>query len=228
MEINGMSSKTINLYGDKDINKMAGYGHDISSQRFDDLDKSALICALKYNKKRFIDIGCGEARVGLTASIITDCAILVDIVDVSDKINKFRSNMNTNIEFINIDARALTPDQVMRVDIAYSQRFIHYLRYEEAKKLLAIVFEGSEKDAFLFISASGIKSELGIGYEGLNVPIEDRYFHLEEGCSRKHNILGNVCLYSEDDLCRLATSVGYKKENVYSSAFGNVKGIFKK
>lgn len=223
-----MTSTTINLYGDKDINKMASYGHDISSQRLDDLDRFALICILENNKKKFLDIGCGEAKVGLTASLIADCAVLVDTIDISKKVNAFRSTMNANIEFLNIDARTITSEHVKNIDIAYSQRFIHYLRYEEARNLLALIFDCSEKGSHLFISASGIRSELGTNYEGICVSIEDRYFHLDEKLSKKHNILGNVCLYDEDDLYRLAASVGYKKERVYSSAFGNVKGIFKK
>jgi len=223
-----MEPKTINVYGDKDINKMALFGHDISSQRLDDLDRMALTCLLSENKKTFLDIGCGEARVGFAASMIADKAILVDVVDISEKVERFRSATNANIEFFNMDARSMTRGHVEKVDIAYSQRFIHYLRFGEAQSLLALIHGYSCSGSYLFVSASGIESELGIGYEGVHFPVENRYFPLTSLMSEKHNIHGSVCLYSEDDLRRLAVSSGYKEEKIYSSGFGNVKGMFRK
>ncbi len=219
---------TLNAYGDQSTHKMAGFGNDISSQRLDDLDKAAISCLLRNPGSTFLDLGCGEARVGLAASLIAGSTILVDAVDLSQKVQKFRALMHAPVRFLHLDAKALTPDLLPPLHIAYSQRFIHYLRYAEALDLLSVVFSRSEPGASLFLSASGIQSELGDRYEDAHVHVEDRYCPLEARMAEKHNILGCVCLYDLEDLERLATSAGYQKVHVYRSDFGNIKGIFQK
>ncbi len=223
-----MTHKTLNMYGDKDIVKKSIYGHDISSQRLDELDRFALSCLLVENKKTFLDIGCGEARVGLTASMMAYKTILIDIVNISEKIDRFLSVVDANVEFMHMDARHITCEHIKDIDIAYSQRFIHYLTFEEAQKLLSCIYACSCHGAYLCISASGLNSELGVNYRGLHVPVEDRYFHLSDAASEKHNIRGKVCLYSANDLRHLALSSKYKEEKIFVSEFGNIKGVFRK
>jgi hypothetical protein len=42
----------------------------------------------------------------------------------------------------------------------------------------------------------------------------------------KHSIREAVCLYTEEDLRRLGDLAGFRAQKVFSSQFGNVKGIF--
>lgn len=219
----------INIYGDRDANKIGGYGYDISSQRLDNLDKFALLHLIKSHRKGFIDIGCGYGRVGLIAALMSENTILIDSdIDISVKVDMLRTITNSNVKFFNMDVRELTPYYLRDIDIVYSQRFIHYLKYNEAKELLTMIYNNTGNDLYLFISASGINSELGNNYQGKEINIQDRYFPLDKDIATKHNILGNVCLYSENDLIELAENAGFKKEKVYSSKFGNIKGVFKK
>jgi hypothetical protein len=77
----------------------------------------------------------------------------------------------------------------------------------------------------LFLSASGIASELGEGYPGRGVPAADRYAPLADEMAKKHGIHGMVCLYSLEDLEELLLQAGLVCEALFASPFGNVKGV---
>jgi hypothetical protein len=112
------------------------------------------------------------------------------------------------------------------VSCAFSQRTLHYLRPLDALNLFERLGEMMEAGAKCFLSASGISSELGDGYRGREIPWEQRYFPLSSENQKKHGIEGAVCLYSETELAAAMERSGFSCETIYSSQFGNVKGVF--
>ena len=71
------------------------------------------------------------------------------------------------ISYLQKDARTLTSEDFAdEIGIAYSQRFIHYLRFSEAISVLALMRSKMRTDGKLFLSASGLRSELGNDYCG--------------------------------------------------------------
>lgn len=221
----------LNIYGDSRINEKGSFGCDISSQRLDDLDKDAIQYVLLIHKKELncIDLGCGEGKVGIIMSMIGANVVLIDKVNIAEKIEPIANNFNLNLKFVNKDARELQlNDSPIPIDVCYSQRFIHYLKWSESVKLISILSDKMIKGSMFFISASGLNSELGNGYRHKDKPIKKRFFNLDDKIADKHNIKEPVCLYAEDDLKNLITPAGFKAISVKTSEFGNIKGIFKK
>jgi hypothetical protein len=79
----------------------------------------------------------------------------------------------------------------------------------------------------LFISVSGIESELGNGYEDKDKPIQYRFCQLSRKMRNKHKILLPVCLYNINEFEGLLIKCKYKIEDIYQSDFGNIKAIAK-
>ena len=225
-----MNKNILNIYGDKRELFKDTHGFDISSQRLDELDQLTLSYLIENPYSfNFIDIGCGEGRVGLIAALITKKSFLLDIIDITEKIKIFQDITSSHVEFLNMDVRLLGNFNFEeKLDVIYSQRLIHYLTYNESRVLLNIIFNNSNEGAKLFLSASGLHSELGQKYQHFNKPVESRFSFLTPDIAKKHNIHEKVCLYSKEDLEKLGTDCGFSLERIYCSPFGNVKGVFKK
>jgi hypothetical protein len=112
--------------------------------------------------------------------------------------------------------------------VAYSQRFIHYLRFQEAARLLATLASRLCPGARLFISASGMQSELSEGYPHAGNPLEERFALLASAMQAKHGVREPVCLYTKDELERLVLAQGFTAIRTWASPFGNVKGVFER
>ena len=122
--------------------------------------------------------------------------------------------------------RLASADLPSEIVIGYSQRFIHYLEFQEAVRLLRLIREHMPEGARLFLSASGLWSELGNGYVGAAQPLPRRFAPLSAAMAEKHDIRVRVCLYTPSELAELCQSAGFRCDRVYTSAFGNVKGVF--
>lgn len=219
----------LNNYGDNQRNTVNGHGNDISSQRIDELDQQTLdeiARKLATNKHiKALDIGCGmggqSLRMAKTGAWVTsvDSEDYHEVFDRMTGINK--------PDFTQLDAMDIK-DIGDAFDIITCQRMIHYLGYYDAQYLLTnLSGPMSMSGAKLFLSASGLKSELGDGYQGSD-KIEDRYAPLAKEMADKHHIHHPVCLYTEDELRQLVESSGWVVDKVYSSPFGNVKLIARK
>lgn len=75
----------------------------------------------------------------------------------------------------------------------------------------------------MFLSASGMDSELSEGYPACGLPVDRRFARLAANMAEKHAILAPVCLYRPSELEDLARDAGWAVENVFVSPFGNVK-----
>jgi hypothetical protein len=223
----------LNLYGDKVVDTTGSHGADIASQRMDELDLEALRFAINSNKlseKVAIDLGCGLGTQGIRLATLGWPSILYDMLDIKDRIALVREVLGVpGLEFRKLDLRQTsTNDFPPNIGLVYSQRFIHYLRFKEASRLLAIVANKMCASGRLFLSASGINSELGIGYIAAKAPIDIRFGVLASGMQKKHAIYQPICLYREEELQNLVLSHGFRTVRVWSSAFRNMKGIFEK
>src|SRR4029077_11750445 len=98
-------------------------------------------------------------------------SVLYDVVDIGERIERIKQALGIqNLEFRQIDLRQVTPEDFPTgIGVAYSQRFIHHLRFDEAANLLGILAGRLCAKARLFVSASGLESELGSGYAGSGV-----------------------------------------------------------
>jgi SAM-dependent methyltransferase len=113
----------------------------------------------------------------------------------------------------------------MLADIIICQRAIHYLPFPEAVNVISWMKKLLAPDGRLYLSASGINSELGEYYPGHIYLLEERYVELAPAMSEKHGIYGPVCLYSVHDMGKLLEIAGLVPETVFASQFGNIKAV---
>lgn len=208
----------LNAYGD--YHRAAGsFGIDVASQRLDDLDRMAVAEVEKRlihdGLCRALDLACGEAALAGRFAQMGAHALAIDI--------RIPVCIPAGVQFLRADLRQLP--EMPPLDVVVCQRAIHYLTYPDAVGGLVRLREAVRADARLYLSASGIASELGQDYADRDVPLAFRYAPLSEGMAAKHNIRGQVCLYSESDLCSLLRASRWRVEEIFTSAFGNVKSV---
>ena len=157
----------------------ASHGTDIASQWTDELDLEALrfVVSPKIPKRVALDLGCGLGTQGIRFAVLGCRSFLYDIVDIGERIERIKQALDiTALEFRKLDLRQATPEDFPAdAGVAYSQRFIHYLRFDEASRLLQSLAGRLCAKARLFLSASGLGSELGAGYAHAGAPVEHRF-----------------------------------------------------
>ena len=167
---------------------------------------------------------------GIRFAVLGCKSVLYDLVDIGERVERIRQTLGIQaLEFRKLDLRQASPEDFpAQTGVAYSQRFIHYLRFEEASRLLATLASRLCPGARLFISASGMQSELAAGYCHADNPVEERFAALAEAMQSKHRVREPVCLYTKEELERLVVRRGFTVIRTWTSPFGNVKGVFER
>lgn len=216
----------LNLYGDKPEFLATGHGADIASQRADDLDLMAIERARSRSSTFAIDIACGAGGQAIRLAQQGATVVATDIADMTDIILSMSAGLPGKVTFSQLDMRHLDKLHVeLLADVIICQRAIHYLPFSDAIGVISEIKQLLAPDGRLYLSASGIHSELGDGYAGHDASLEDRYAELAPSMRDKHGIHGSVCLYSEDDLAQLLIKGGLVPETLFSSKFGNIKAV---
>jgi hypothetical protein len=157
----------------------ASHGVDIASQWTDELDLEALrfVVSPKIPKRVALDLGCGLGTQGIRFAVLGCRSVLYDIVDIGERIEQVGQVLGLKaLEFRPLDLRQATPEDFPEAaGVAYSQRFVHYLRFDEASRLLQLLASRLCAKARLFLSASGLGSELGAEYAHAAVAVEHRF-----------------------------------------------------
>jgi 2-polyprenyl-3-methyl-5-hydroxy-6-metoxy-1,4-benzoquinol methylase len=219
-------------YGDRPLTTRSGHGIDVAIQRQDYLDGSAvkriknLIGQPQGTVVRALDAACaggGQAlRMARAGAVVT----AVDLHDYgADLLNAAAEEGLTGIEFMQADLRhADLYGKLGQFDVIIAQRFIHYLPFSEAVEVVKLFARALLPDGKLYLSASGLRSELGRNYSG-ETALAKRFSELWRPMAEKHGIHGKVCLYEEQDMRALLGAGGMVPEKVYASPFGNIKCI---
>ena len=219
----------LNLYGDQLVPTSGRHGGDIASQRIDALDLACLeYCLSLGSGVSAVDIGCGLGAQGFRLAALGASVTLCDPLDISERVGQFNELFPAaSVRFLRCDARQLAAVDIEQpLAIVYSQRCLHYLRFDEARAVLQTLRDVCRPEARFFISASGIDSELGDGYAGEANDVRDRMAPLSAEMAKKHGVHDDICLYSEDDLARLGEAAGLEVISVTASEFGNKKASF--
>jgi hypothetical protein len=228
-----VTEEALNVHGDRLVPTTGSHGADIASQRLDGLDRAALrhALAVKVTEEMpatALDLGGGRGMLALRLAALGLDTLLVDRLPREQTVLGQPGLADwLPLRHLARDARALRADDLPEnLAVCCSQRFIHYLRHGEALALLALVRSRMRPDAKLFLSASGLDSELGQGYAGRGVALTARHAVLAPAMADKHGIHEPVCLYAPDELKALGEAAGFHCERVFESTFGNVKAVF--
>lgn len=223
-------NSSLNIYGDSPKFVAAGYGADIASQRMDELDALALQFVEHRNQFHLptyaVDVACGEGGQSLRLAQAGAQVLAMDIINerfILDQANA--AGLRDRVDFMQCDMRRIDTCGIGKAEIVFCQRAIHYLKFFDALDVVSQFNDILTADGYLYISASGINSELAIGYDGGCFPLDKRYMELAPDMRDKHGIHGPVCLYSEDDMKHLLRAAGFTSATVFSSPFGNIKAV---
>jgi len=205
------------------------HGIDISKSRFDDIDRVVVEFALKYKgKKVAIDLGCGSGRVSIILALMGFDVLLVDTQDLSTHFKRVGEvlDISGKLHFMQKDIIDLRgKDLPIDITVVISQRTLHHLRYEHAKNILELVYSKMISGGKVFTSISGINSKLSDGYECSGSPVADRFCEVGEVGKTTYSIRGKVCLYKKKEVLDMLEGVGLRVDDIYKSAFGNIKAI---
>ena len=218
----------LNLYGDSLLKTTGQHGADISGQRIDDLDKENIKYVLDGHNLKGLDVGCGYGFHSIRLSLLNANMYLIDLIDISKYVENLNNMINFHfpVKYKRLDINELQPEDIPDdLDFLYSQRFIHYLTFEKALHFLKVVSKKMKPNGRIFISASGINSELSNNYPHKEIEVRKRFCKLSSLMGEKHNILEPVCLYSKDDMCLLLNFSHFKPVKIWESDFGNIKAI---
>lgn len=222
----------LNPHGDKPRTLKGTHGTDISSSRLGDLDRSAIRFVLdSTGPVSGVDVGCGLGFPSIAMALTGADMTLVDVADLSQRFSDLSMLLpSERITFLQKDIRLLSQrDFPTLLNFLYSQRTIHYLPYVEALQFLRTMYSCLVPGGRVFISASGMKTELSVGYEGAALPVTDRFFKLTPDMAKKHEIHEPICMYYPEEFETLLHEAGFTTvELITSGKFGNVKGIFSK
>ena len=212
------------LEGDRPLPTSGRHGIDIASQRIDELDAACLRFALERERCAAVDLGCGSGFQGLRLALMGCRTLLIDRIDPHPLVSMACGSLP--LHHLKADLVQLRPDQMpVGIEIATSQRFLHYLRCDEAVRLLRTLHGGMAPRGRIFLSASGLESELGRWYSGAGEPLHSRFAPLDPEIGLRHQILEPVCLYTEHDLMRILAICGFEVLTCFRSPFGNVKAV---
>jgi SAM-dependent methyltransferase len=218
----------VNVYGDRRILAgEGGRGIDVALQRADELDRLALAdigWRLQCGPVLAADFGCGSGGQAARMAAAGAAVIAVDIADQSAAI----AAIGGGVTFRRMDIRCLGDPAVCGVptpfDVVVCQRTLHYLRYGEAMAFLDCLGERmTTTGSSIYISASGIGSELAEGYSGREDPLAQRFSPLSAIMQEKHGILAPVCLWSTEELAAAVVRSGFRITWSATSPFGNAK-----
>ncbi len=204
----------------------SGYGVDVTEHRADDLDKLCLERVRNLSHPHVWDLGCGAGGQSLRLAQAGASVLAVDGYDFSAQfahLMKENPQLKSPISFVQSDIASFSDKTHSAVDCVLFQRTIHYLPYQEASKVLKKLASVT-KDS-LYISVTGIDSAVGEGYAGKEVAIRDRFFALNAVQAEKFLISQPVCLYTPAEYTALLTESGWKIDQLWESAFGNIKAV---
>lgn len=219
----------LNAYGDHRIPTRGHFGVDIAMQRADDLDRMALDRLKSIGSPaRALDVASATGGQAIRMAATGAETTALDIDDYADAFMSAARQQGVAGRCV-FERRDITGFNVARTlgrfDVIVCQRMIHYLPYQGAVAVIRNLASALTDDGRLYLSASGLHSELGDGYAGARRPVAMRYDPLADSMLVKHDIQGPVCLYSLADLATLLEVAGLRVEQVFASTFGNIKAV---
>ncbi len=222
-------SEPLNKYGDQFKPTDDGHGVDIASQRQDELDLASLAFIRDAKKPVMaVDLGGGFGAHAVRMAEAGADVTMIDIADMTTE-NFKKTAVSGKLKFVQRDFAALVPSEIPEdFAVLYSQRAIHYVPYDDAKKILSMMFNRMAKGGAVFISAAGWDTEYGKTYPHRDRPVAERFDFVAPDMQAKHGIAHKIVTYREEELAALLKEAGFTDVKATRSAFGNIKATARK
>ena len=177
-------------------------GIQITSSRLGKLEKELIKYTLDLPKSAVgLDLGAGNGFISVIMALFQKDIYFYDLkIDFKLKIfKKLFASKKLHLEkknLKNINYR----DFPKNIDFVYSARFLHYLTYKEAENLLRKFSKNMKSGAKIFITVSGINSDIGINYSCGENKISERNCFLSKSNQKRFEIKEKVTLYKKEEL----------------------------
>jgi SAM-dependent methyltransferase len=206
-----------------------GYGFDVAVTRADDLDKRMVQGVQKRQLPRALDIGCGGGGQSVRLATAGASVLSVDVMDYTAVFAASRTAHGLPegvLSFVQSDLRSLGDVlDSRRFDLICLQRTLHYVQYSTAVEVLRSLRTYISTGGTLYISVTGIESDIGLHYDDAQKKVSDRFCQLCEADASTFHITEPVCLYTPEEFVVLLQEGGWEIEECWVSAFGNIKAI---
>lgn len=206
------------------------YGIDVAVRRADDIDKKMVAFVQESAKNPCItvlDLGCGAGGQSVRMANTGACVTGIDVGGYTEAFKVLRESnglTQQQLNFIQGDVEDL--DTVLsgrEFHMCCFQRTLHYLPYAQALEVL--VWLRGHVSKKLFISVTGVESDIGRNYADKNKPVGERYCSLHKEDSEAFSLDEPVCLYTPEEFIVLLQDSGWKVDECWVSAFGNIKAV---
>jgi len=203
------------------------YGVDVTSSRLDDLDKRLLTdVSLRVTHEEMatvLDVGCGQGGLSVALAKVGATVVALDRDDYLHCIEtrlKEKPELSVSVQFIHDDISTMDLSTIGHFDMVVMQRVLHYLPYQTAKNILSILRQCTDR---LYLSVTGVQTEIGHHYTQAEVAIDKRWDYLDVVGQELFSITAPICLYYEIEVRELLRETGWKIEWSRISDFGNIK-----
>ena len=197
-----------------------GFGFDIGSRRSDDLDRRLLELVAAAEEPTVLDIGCGAAQAALRLAAAGAIVTALDQYDFSEHIPESARSV---CRFVLGDVRQCADITPGEFDFVVAQRVLHYLPYSDAQAVLGYLQNVTRYSAAF--SFSGATSAIADYHPAIGRPLDKRFHTLRTKGAKLFGISEPICLYSATEVRDLLGSTGWQIEELWQSAFGNIKVI---
>lgn len=195
------------------------YGVDVAAARADDVDRLLLAAVARtavHTIPSVLDLGCGS---GGHATRLAAAGAAVTGVDIQPPPTKEHNTYT----YEQADIRTYVADLTQSFDFVCCQRTLHYLPYAAALTLLTRLTAHTSQQ--LYLSVTGTESLIGRQHRLLTKPVTDRFAVLPPAVQKTFSITAPITVYAQIEVFTLLEQAGWYVENIWTSAFGNVKAV---
>lgn len=205
------------------------FGVDITNSRLDDLDKRVLAYVEGRTKlglvTRVLDVGCGAGGLAMALAKVGAMVTALDIDDYAEVITakaEALSHTVDNVTFVQSDIASFLTQPGTTFDCVVLQRVLHYLPYDEAKKVLIKL---AEQTTMMYLAVTGTTTAIAQHYPVLKLSIDQRFEILDNIGQELFSITAPICLYNEAEIKQLLSETGWYVTWSRVSDFGNIKVV---
>lgn len=229
-----------NPYGDELRPVKAGFGSDVSSQRLSPFEKDILRRAASRrptmsgaSASYALDLFSGPfaanavkfARLGYTAYAADFSAPDESLAALVGK----KLPSGGILHYLCEDARKLSFDFFAEeLDLVSGQRSLHFLRFAEARKLVAVLAGQLRTGGLMFFSIGAVDCKVGAGYKHRELPVEERWHPLAPELGEPIHVTEPLCLYKREDIDLLFAGLAGHIVKIGQDDFGLFEVEFEK
>lgn len=204
-----------------------GHGIDVASKRADDLDKKVLAYIADHPGCQVLELGSGAGGQSVRMALAGAQVTAVDRFDFSSIFAQLREEKGLSVDQLHFVLGDMLWLEDMGVQGKFAatvlQRTLHHVPYLAAKQLLTHLKELTTGG--LYVSVTGLGSLVGDTYPGGLEPITERFCSLTDLGKEMFQIREPVCLYTQTEFEELLEVAGWRVDECWVSAFGNIKAV---